>query len=183
MNRPLLSLSLAAFSLLGAGCLTSPVAPQTIPNVPAAIPPADVAPAPTPTAAPSPTAAPAPAKTTTKPKTVAPTPTPTPAPAPTYPVTFVSDQMSVSAIINAYGASLSWGKTKLTTFKAYAIMKSTTDSSPFYPKTEAAHYSYDKDSTQWNDTNVQKGVKTYYRVCAIAADDTVTCGSVTSITK
>lgn len=170
-------LGLTTFALFGAGCANAPVPSQTLPNVPAAVPPAAVAPAPTPT--------PTPAKTTTKPKTTAPAPAPTPTPTPTrtYPTTFVTDQMTVSVILDTSGASLSWGKTKLTSIKAYAIMKSTTDSNPFYPKTEAVHYVYDRDSTQWRDTNVQKGVKTYYRICAIKLDDTVLCGAVASVTR
>lgn len=181
-----LFLSLAAIALLGAGCLNAPIPTQALPNVVPITPPAAVVPTlTTPPAAPAktPTTTIAPTKTTIKPKTAAPTPAPTPVKTPTYAVTFVTNEMTVSAILNAYGASLSWGRTSGASFKAYAVVKSTTDSNPYYPKQEGTHYVYDKDSTQWNDNNVEKGKRTYYRICAIAADDTVRCGKTTSVLR
>ena len=138
-------------------------------------------------AAPAPASAP-PTKTPTKPvPTKTPpvtTPTQTPAPTITAPknVTFVSDEVQSTAVLSTYGASIGWTRATKS-FKGYAVVKSTTDPSPYYPNVWQSVFLSDIDSTQWIDKNVEKGKKTYYRVCVVAVDGTSRCGSVSSVTK
>jgi hypothetical protein len=121
-------------------------------------------------------------KPSTKPTTPTTSPTPT-APAPSTPtVSFVADEVKLSAVLGTSGATLSWTRATKS-FKGYAIVKSTTNSSPYYPKLWQSAFLSDVDSRQWVDTNVEKGKTTYYRVCAVALDDTVRCGNVASVTK
>ncbi len=129
------------------------------------------------------TTAPKPAPTA-KPKPVTTTPTPTPtAPKPPT-VTFVSDNLQGSYAPTQYGIDLRWTRSLLgNKFKGYAIVKSTTDSSPYYPKTQVSIFYSDIGSTFWSDRNAEKGKTTYYRICALALDDTTQCGNVVAAVR
>jgi hypothetical protein len=184
-----LFLTLASFGLLGAGCWqslpsapTTPITPPTSPVAPKETEPTPTiqlvtTTAPTPTPALSPTA---PKPTTTKPKTI--TPTAQPTTPPNY-LQFVSGQLQLTHVLSAYGADLSWTKAATRNIKGYAVVKSTTDTNPYYPKQFYTRFINDYDTPTWRDTTIVKGQKTYYRICTIGTDDTVACGNVISVTK
>ena len=136
------------------------------------------------------------APTTTKTGTTTPTKKPAPKPAPTAPQTvtnptqlgrtptFVSDQLKLSVLVSSYGADLGWTPSYLKDIKGYVIVKSTTDTNPYYPKEAWATFiNANTGYYKWEDRNLEKGKTTYYRVCALLADDSVTCGNMASALK
>ncbi len=158
-----------ALSLMGAGCFGYEIAPVKT-ETPAA-PPAATSSAQT---------APTTPKTTTPVKTPAKTPakTPTPAPAPTT-TTFTSAGLQVSVLVASYGADLSWTMYQGNDLNGYALVKSTTDPNPYYPKEFWFHFENAVvNARAYQDRSLEKGKTTYYRVCAIRTDNTIVCGNV-----
>ncbi len=124
---------------------------------------------------------PAPAKGTVK--TSPPTTTAKTDPAPKADVTFVSSDLRLSISLSVYGADLAWTKPAVTSIKGYAIVKSTTDPSPYYPKESWTQFINDYDRPSWRDTSIEKGKLTYYRICTIGNDSSIRCGNVASVLK
>lgn len=124
---------------------------------------------------------PAPAKGSVK--TTAPPPTTKTDPAPKTNVTFVSSELRLAISLSVYGADLAWTKPAAPDIKGYAIVKSTTDPSPFYPKVPWTQFINDYDRTTWRDTSIEKGKLTYYRICTIGNDSSIRCGNVASVLK
>ncbi len=117
----------------------------------------------------------APTKTTT----VAPTSAPKPAP---LKVEFVSGELGLTASLEPNGATLSWTKA-MEPFQTYVIVKSTTDPAPYFPKIFWVKAINDVDIRTWRDTTAEAHKTTYYRVCKIKPDQSVTCGNVAKIVK
>lgn len=164
----------------GCGSATAPATPT-----PSAIPPATSTSTPgttTTTTTSVPTSTPTtktPTTATTKPPATKPPTTTTP----TSNVTFVGGELALSIVLSAYGAELSWTRAALRDIKGYGIIKSTTDSSPYYPKEFYVHFINDADITRWTDNALAKGKRTYYRICTIGSDDSIKCGNVASVLK
>jgi hypothetical protein len=98
--------------------------------------------------------------------------------------TIVSDQLKLSILVSSYGADLAWTPSYVKDIKGYVIVKSTTDSNPYYPKEAWATFlNANTGYYQWQDRNIEKGKLTYYRVCMLLADDSVTCGNVATALK
>ncbi len=170
---PLL-VSAVACVLLGAGCApsTTPIPMPGQPQVPNAV----IPPPPAVT-----TTAPA-AKPPTAIKKPAPKPAAAPAPAPNRTPTFTATQMIPSVTVAAYGSDIHWTMYSNPGFKGYALVKSTIDSNPYYPKQEWFRFeNSDVNARAYQDRNLEKGKKTYYRICAINADDSIICGPVASV--
>jgi len=137
------------------------------------------------------------AKTPTTTKTgTAPVKKPAPKPAPSAPQTvtnpdaigrtptFVTDSLKLSVLVSSYGADLGWTPSTIKDIKGYVIVKSTTDTNPYYPKEAWATFlNANTGYYKWQDRNIEKGKKTYYRVCALLSDDNVVCGNVASALK
>ncbi|MFA6446853.1 MAG: hypothetical protein WCW31_01185 [Patescibacteria group bacterium] len=129
-------------------------------------------------------------KTTTQTKTTTRTPTtaaknpsanPKSTPAP-LPVKFSGTEMQLDVSLDAYGANLGWTMAS-SEFKTYVIVKSTTDPNLYFPKQFWIKAFNDISTRAWRDTAVAAGKTTYYRVCNIALDQSVTCGNVAHVTK
>jgi hypothetical protein len=93
--------------------------------------------------------------------------------------TIVSDQLKLSVLLSKYGADLTWTTSFSKTLKGYVVVKSTTDSNPYYPKEAWSMFrNADTGNYTWQDRNIEHGKTTYYRVCALMSDDSVQCGNV-----
>ncbi|MFA6160710.1 MAG: hypothetical protein WC766_00870 [Patescibacteria group bacterium] len=97
------------------------------------------------------------------------------------PVSFSDSEMHLTITQSQYGAELSWGKA-VEPFQSYVLVKSATDPSLYFPKVFWFKAITSIDTRSWTDKDLKSG-KTYYRVCKIKPDQSVTCGSVASITK
>lgn len=129
-------------------------------------------------AAPAPTKKPA-----TKPAPTAPQSSPTPSAVGRTP-TFVTDELKLSVAVSQYGADLTWGQSFKKDLKGYIIVKSTTDTNPYYPKQYWSLFrNVNTGNHSWTDRQIEKGKRTYYRACALTADDSVFCGNVVSALK
>lgn len=155
--------------------VTAPVAEQAAPTtIPAPVPsPTPAAkPATKPTTKPTAKPAPAPIQTATNPAAIGRAPT------------IVSDQLQIMATVSQYGADLTWTKSYNKTIKGYVIVKSVSDTNPYYPKQYWSMFrNPDTGNFTWQDRNIEKGKKTYYRACALLTDESVLCGNVISALK
>lgn len=112
-------------------------------------------------------------KTTTKPKTAAPAPTPIVTPA------FTSSGLQLGVVVASYGADLSWTMYSGKDLAGYALVKSTTDANPYYPKQSWFRFeSASVGARSYQDRSMEKGKTTYYRVCAVRTDNSIVCGNV-----
>ncbi|MDD2785686.1 MAG: hypothetical protein PHS79_02205 [Patescibacteria group bacterium] len=97
------------------------------------------------------------------------------------PVSFSDTEMHLTISQSQYGAELSWGKA-VEPFQSYVLVKSETDPSLYFPKVFWFKAITSLDTRSWTDKDLKSG-KTYYRVCKIKPDQSVTCGNVAYITK
>jgi hypothetical protein len=72
--------------------------------------------------------------------------------------------MILNIVVSDKGADLRW-----------------TDANPYYPKQYQFRFeNRDVNARFYQDTQMERGKTTYYRVCAIDSDESVTCGPVAS---
>lgn len=119
--------------------------------------------------------------TTRAPAIIPKAPTAKPAP-PAAAVTFSGSEMQSSVSLDSYGANLAWTRSD-SIFQTYVIVKSTTDPNLYFPKQFWVKSFNDIDTRSWRDTAVAAGKTTYYRVCKIAPDQSITCGNAVHVTK
>lgn len=187
MNVRPLVLTVLALTVMGQGC--SPSAPEEpmTPPVPNAQESATTTETKADAGTKTSTQAPAPTVKTTAP---APKPAPKPTttatnPAPTGErsagVKFVNDSMSLSVLVSDKGADLRWTLWTDKDFKGYLLVKSTTDANPYYPKQYYFRFENREVGARfYQDAQMERGKVTYYRVCALDIDESVTCGPVAS---
>lgn len=96
-------------------------------------------------------------------------------------VKFLTDAMVPNVVVSDKGADLRWTLWSDRDFKGYALVKSTTDANPYYPKQYQFRFeNRDVNARYYQDTQMERGKTTYYRVCAIDSDESVACGPVAS---
>jgi hypothetical protein len=97
------------------------------------------------------------------------------------PVSFSSSEMKLTISLGIYGAQLSWSRA-FEPFQSYVLVKSSTDSNVYFPKTFWFQAISNVDLRSFTDRDTKPG-KTYYRVCKITPDQSVVCGNVASVNK
>jgi hypothetical protein len=89
--------------------------------------------------------------------------------------------MMLNVLVTDKGSDLRWTLWSDKDFKGYVLVKSTTDTNPYYPK--QYYFRFENSAVNarfYQDAQMERGKTTYYRVCALDADDTITCGPVAS---
>jgi hypothetical protein len=89
--------------------------------------------------------------------------------------------MILGVVVSDKGADLRWTLWSDRDFKGYVLVKSTTDQNPYYPKQSYFRFENREVGARfYQDQQMERGKTTYYRVCALDVDESVTCGPVAS---
>lgn len=148
-----------AFAVLGAGCVSVDVMTKN--------------PAPVEEAAPTESATPTAEATTTT----------APEPVPAAQVTFTDDELKLEARESAGGVVLSWTASTIEAFGGYKVVRSETDTLPWYSKTGAIAFLPDRENLTYLDADAQHGGTYHYRICALETDASPTCGNVMNVER
>ncbi len=95
---------------------------------------------------------------------------------------YIGTELQLSAMPIDGAVKLSWSPCTSSTFQGYKVVRSETDSNPYYPNNGYLQYITSRDSTYYKDTNVTAGKSYYYRICSLQSDGPVTCGNVVQVT-
>jgi len=107
---------------------------------------------------------------------------PTKQAAPTTP-TVVSSELILSVKESTNGLELRWTQRSGSTFQGYEILRSTTDTNPWYPKSGALTLVTSREQTTYYDTTAQAGIPYYYRICSLEGSAPATCGNVVKFVR
>lgn len=78
---------------------------------------------------------------------------------------------------------LEWNRTQSDAFTLYAIVRSTADENPYYPKTNAIVTLDDRMASTYTDTSVRTGTDYFYRICYTRSNnERAACGNILKIT-
>jgi hypothetical protein len=92
-----------------------------------------------------------------------------------------ASQLGLSGRAEQDGVRLFWSMSTVADFTSYRVVRSTTDTNLYYPKTTAVITQTNKDSIGGFDTTPTKGAKYFYRVCVTRSSAIPQCGNVWSV--
>ncbi|MFA5187882.1 MAG: FecR domain-containing protein [Patescibacteria group bacterium] len=90
----------------------------------------------------------------------------------------IQASLVLSAEVKEAGIYLSWSIYDKDNFKNYKIIRSETNADLKFPDTTAIKSSADIELNSYLDTQVDKGKKYYYRICAVKQSNKIACGNV-----
>ncbi|MFH1077929.1 MAG: hypothetical protein V1745_01435 [Patescibacteria group bacterium] len=106
-----------------------------------------------------------------------------PEPVPAADVSFTDDELRLEARESAGGVVLSWTASTIEAFGGYKVVRSETDTLPWYPKTGAIAFLPDRENLTYLDADAQHGGVYHYRICALETDAPPTCGNVMNVER
>lgn len=92
---------------------------------------------------------------------------------------FVEDALQLQATVEADGVKLGWSPMAEGQVQGYKVVRSASDTLPWYPKSGAIAFVV--DGTSYLDRGAETGTAYYYRICAVVTDAPVACGNVVKI--
>ncbi len=110
-------------------------------------------------------------------------PAPAPAQSPTGAYISIAGELNLSVAELTDGVKLAWTPRTPKAFAGYKVVRSETDSDPYYPKSGYRAFVTDASATQWLDAEAVVGKTYYYRVCSLTSDGSPTaCGNTVRFT-
>ncbi|OQB08657.1 MAG: hypothetical protein BWY21_01163 [Parcubacteria group bacterium ADurb.Bin216] len=91
----------------------------------------------------------------------------------------VNNSFKLDAVVRDGVVILNWGEQTVDNFKYYKVIRSESNSNPFYPAD--GYIAYYPNIFSHNDSTATPGVKYYYRVCSVGSQNAVICSNVKEV--
>ncbi len=92
----------------------------------------------------------------------------------------VNDSFKLDATVRGGAVILTWGQQTVDNFQYYKVIRSESNSNPFYPADGHIAHSYDLSYND-NPTKREHEIKYYYRVCSVGKQNAVICSNVKEV--
>ncbi|MEI7741407.1 MAG: hypothetical protein WCJ29_02785 [bacterium] len=98
------------------------------------------------------------------------------------PFDYTAIELGLAGRVENDGVRLFWSQSTSSSFISYKVVRSTSDTNPYYPKTPAIATLNTKTDVGTMDNAAVKGAKYFYRVCVVRTGLNPQCGSVWTVT-